>query len=110
MASRDDTSRHNQYIGSHESNKLNRVLPILNLPEPHSSASPPSDPMEITSPSQKMGPPSRSSPEVSEATGAREGSGDTGGSTSLNAAVAAQAGSGQAPKVVQTAFIHKLYK
>jgi hypothetical protein len=61
-----------------------------------------------------MGPPTRSSPE-DEANGTHEHPGivdDQGQNTSMlgpNAAVAAQAGA-QQPKVVQTAFIHKLYK
>jgi hypothetical protein len=71
--------------------------------------------MDVTSPTiAPMGPPARSSPE-DEANGTHEHTGitdDQGHNSSMlgpNAAVAAQAGV-QQPKVVQTAFIHKLYK
>jgi hypothetical protein len=71
--------------------------------------------MDVTSPTlAPMGPPARSSPE-DEANGSHEHTGmsdDQGHNPSMlgpNAAVAAQAGA-QQPKVVQTAFIHKLYK
>jgi hypothetical protein len=71
--------------------------------------------MDVTSPTiAPMGPPTRSSPE-DEANGTHEHSGITdeqGYPSNMlgpNAAVAAQAGV-QQPKVVQTAFIHKLYK
>jgi hypothetical protein len=61
-----------------------------------------------------MGPPVRTSPD-SGANGNHEhmgGLGEQGHNSNLlgpSAAAAAQAGGGQ-PKVVQTAFIHKLYK
>jgi hypothetical protein len=71
--------------------------------------------MDVTSPTiAPMGPPAQSSPEA-EANGARDPTGLTDeqaqNSNMLgpNAAAAAQAGA-QQPKVVQTAFIHKLYK
>ena len=70
--------------------------------------------MDVTPPATAMmAPPSRTSPE-NEANGIHEpaGLGDQPSSGSLagpNAAAAAAAG-GQQPKVVQTAFIHKLYK
>jgi len=71
--------------------------------------------MDVTSPTiAPMGPPARSSPE-SEANGAHDhssiidDSSHASGMLGPNAAVAAQAGA-QQPKVVQTAFIHKLYK
>lgn len=70
--------------------------------------------MEVTPPaSASMAPPSRTSPE-NETNGVHDqmAVGDQPNSGSLagpNAAAAAAAG-GQQPKVVQTAFIHKLYK
>ena len=71
--------------------------------------------MDVTSPTiAAMGPPTRGSPE-DEANGTHEHSGisdDQSHTSSMlgpNAALAAQAGV-QQPKVVQTAFIHKLYK
>jgi hypothetical protein len=70
--------------------------------------------MEVTPPaSAMMAPPARTSPET-EANGLHEhmGMGDqpnTGSLAGPNAAAAAAAGA-QQPKVVQTAFIHKLYK
>lgn len=70
--------------------------------------------MEVSPPASAiMAPPTRTS-EDSEANGVHEqlGLGDppnSGGQAGPNAAAAAAAG-GQQPKVVQTAFIHKLYK
>jgi hypothetical protein len=82
------------------------------------------DQMDITTPpstTARMGPPANSSPEIDqEAQNKRNGS--TGnivplndGPSSTNGASgntlsAAAAATGQGPKVVQTAFIHKLYK
>lgn len=69
--------------------------------------------MDITPPaSVKMGPPSHSSPEMDHTGGVTNGAyadpnhtqGGTAGGLS-----AAAAASSQQPKVVQTAFIHKLY-
>lgn len=71
------------------------------------------EPMDITPPaSVKMGPPSHSSPEMDHSGGMTNGAyadpnhtqGGTAGGLS-----AAAAASSQQPKVVQTAFIHKLY-
>lgn len=68
--------------------------------------------------SAAMGPPSLSSPEVEQPGGAMSGisgavdpmhSNQAGPSAALGAAAAAAAAAAQ-PKVVQTAFIHKLYK
>lgn len=70
--------------------------------------------MEVTPPATtSMAPPSKIGPD-SEANGSHDhmGMGDQPSSGSLagpNAAAAAAAGA-QQPKVVQTAFIHKLYK
>jgi hypothetical protein len=70
--------------------------------------------MDVTSPTMAtMGPPSRTSPD-NEANGtheqpAAEDQSHINNIVVPNAAAAAQAGS-QQPKVVQTAFIHKLYK
>ncbi|TAQ91532.1 hypothetical protein B7494_g155 [Chlorociboria aeruginascens] len=89
-----------------------RTIPILQPPILQTTAPSPGDPMEVTPPSSAMmAPPSRTSPE-GEANGLHEHMGgdqsNTGGLTAPNAAAAAAAGA-QQPKVVQTAFIHKLY-
>lgn len=100
-----------------------RTLPIIQPPPSIRTTAPsPGSPMDVndaTPPaSAMMGPPSRTSPE--ETNGAHEhmgmgmgmGMGDQlapGHMAGPNAAAAAAAGS-QQPKVVQTAFIHKLYK
>lgn len=91
-----------------------RTVPILQ-PTIHKSTPSPGEPMDVTSPAMAtMGPPSRTSPD-NDANGAHElagGLADQGHNASMsgpNAAAAAQAGA-QQPKVVQTAFIHKLYK
>lgn len=93
-----------------------RSLPIIQPPSIHTSAPSPGDPMEVgeTTPpaSALMGPPSRTSPDEANGHHEHTGSGDQlapGSMAGPNAAAAAAAGS-QQPKVVQTAFIHKLYK
>lgn len=67
--------------------------------------------MDVTPPgSATMGPPVHSSPELEGGMGNTNGIGegrDMGSNMTLGAAAAAAA---QGPKVVQTAFIHKLYK
>ena len=73
------------------------------------------DPMEITSTaSAAMGPPGHSSPEMETAGPLSNGNyGEAShmqNGTSGNAMSAAAATSSQQPKVIQTAFIHKLYK
>jgi hypothetical protein len=91
-----------------------RTVPILQPPTLHTSPPSPGDPMDVTPPATiSMGPPSRTSPDT-EANGGHDQMvlGDQPSSGSLagpNAAAAAAAGA-QQPKVVQTAFIHKLYK
>jgi hypothetical protein len=91
-----------------------RTVPILQPPVIQTSAPSPGDPMDITPPATAlMAPPSRTSPD-GETRGTHDhiGMGDQPSSGSLagpNAAAAAAAGA-QQPKVVQTAFIHKLYK
>jgi hypothetical protein len=90
-----------------------RTVPILQPPVLQTSAPSPTDPMEVTPPATAMmGPPARTS-EESDANGTNEhmGIGDQNASSLAgpNAAAAAAAGA-QQPKVVQTAFIHKLYK
>lgn len=103
------------YLDDRASPTSNRALPIIQPPTINTSAPSPGDPMDVLSPGAlTMGPPSRSSPE-GESNGAREQNGLAGeqhqhnSAPGPNAAAAAQAGS-QAPKVVQTAFIHKLYR
>ena len=89
-----------------------RTVPIIQTPTLQTSAPSPGDPMDVTPPaSAMMAPPARTSPDM-EANGVHDLMGDQPSSGSLagpNAAAAAAAGA-QQPKVVQTAFIHKLYK
>jgi hypothetical protein len=91
-----------------------RTVPIIQPPTVQTSAPSPTDPMEVTLPATAMmGPPTRTS-EENDANGTHEhlGMGDqqnTGSLAGPNAAAAAATGA-QQPKVVQTAFIHKLYK
>lgn len=77
-------------------------------PFTNASESMPLDPMEITSPaSTSMGPPVVSSPEADQGGGVNGNVENHGGMhTGTGAAAIAAA---QGPKVVQTAFIHKLY-
>ena len=90
-----------------------RHIPIL--PSTTTSVFSQADIMEATSPaSTTMGPPGNSSPEMDhETTNNVNSQGDTGHVTngaSCGNLSAAAATSSQQPKVVQTAFIHKLYK
>lgn len=94
-----------------------RTVPIIQPPVLQTSAPSPGDPMEVTPPSSAMmAPPARTSPD-NETNGVHDqqvgmGMGEqpnTGSLAGPNAAAAAAAGA-QQPKVVQTAFIHKLYK
>lgn len=105
-----------------------RTVPIVHRTG-HSAAPAPGDPMEGTSPSvpsqpivPTMGPPpSRTSPDAG--TNGANTSNDQGGGmpeqnqngnilapSSAGGAQGGAGGSGQQPKVQQTAFIHKLYK
>ena len=89
-----------------------RTVPILHPPILQTSAPSPTDPMDVTPPATAtMGPPTRTS-EENDANGTHESMGIGDNPSSLagpNAAAAAATGA-QQPKVVQTAFIHKLYK
>lgn len=79
------------------------------------SESIPTDPIDITSPlSVSMGPPVNSSPEVEQGSGGLNGNQEHNNAAGLNSAAGSGAGAvavtaAQGPKVVQTAFIHKLY-
>lgn len=110
MNAQNESAQAPSFMSDTDVNSSTRTVPIL-----HPAMPSPGDPMDVTSPTlAPMGPPARNSPE-DEANGSHEQAGlaeDQGHNSSMlgpNAAVAAQAG-GQQPKVVQTAFIHKLYK
>lgn len=114
MSTQNESAPRPSFVTDTDANSATRTVPILH-PAMQSSAPSPGDPMDVTSPTiAPMGPPTRSSPE-DEANGTHEhpgipdDQGHTSGMLGPNAAVAAQAGA-QQPKVVQTAFIHKLYK
>lgn len=86
------------------------ILPSATQSMEHSRG----DPMDVTPPaSVSMGPPVHSSPETEHGSGMSNGvfgdphaqNGSAGNGLSAAAAIASQQ-----PKVVQTAFIHKLYK
>jgi hypothetical protein len=87
------------------SSSLHKSIPIL--PSSGSTLAPPRDPMDITPTStSSMGPPS-----VERTTANDRANGDS-GNTSPNGSSAPAVGAAaaaQQPKVVQTAFIHKLY-
>lgn len=73
------------------------------------------DPMDVSAPAREvMGPPSQYSPENDQKARQTNGvSGEEGHASSNGAAIglsAIAAASSQQPKVVQTAFIHKLYR
>jgi hypothetical protein len=114
MGEQDENVRRSPFTTNASGDPSTRTVPILH-PSIQTATSSPGDPMDVTSPTMAaMGPPARSSPE-DEANGVRDQAGiveEQGHNSNMlgpNAAVAAQAGA-QQPKVVQTAFIHKLYK
>jgi hypothetical protein len=114
MVEQEENLRRGPFVNSTGGDPATRTVPII-TPVIQTSAPSPGDPMDVTSPTiAPMGPPVRTSPE-SETNGTRNHTGipdeQSNASNMLgpNAAVAAQAGA-QQPKVVQTAFIHKLYK
>ena len=99
----------------HHHQQMHKSIPIL----PSSSASsqhltPPRDPMDITpSPLPTMGPPMLSGPDRNAAHHDHHTNVDAEGNMSAangNPAPVGAAAAAQQPKVVQTAFIHKLYK
>ena len=117
MDSMDERAQRGPFNSNLDPNQTTaRTVPILQPPVLQTSAPSPGDPMEVTPPATAMmGPPSRASPDR-ETNGIHDqmgiGMGDssnTGNMAGPNAAAAAAAGA-QQPKVVQTAFIHKLYK
>ncbi|EXJ90936.1 hypothetical protein A1O1_04043 [Capronia coronata CBS 617.96] len=83
------------------------ILPQNNDPSPNSTQE---DSMQMSSPAPpNMGPPAQGSPELEQG-GSGSGSGHKDQpSGSANNTVPGAVGASQGPKVVQTAFIHKLY-
>lgn len=111
MASATESIQRSPFTADHLSSGIHKSIPIL----PSSSSSSSSmnhtpDPMDVT-PSTNMGPPAQSSPVTDRNPNSQLSASDNepttngAGATSVGAAAAAQQ-----PKVVQTAFIHKLYK
>lgn len=92
----------------------NRNPSVLSSSSKPASPSSHGDPMEVTpTTSTSMGPPVNSSPEVDLHPLTNGGTGDYAGVQGAahgNALTAAAATSSQQPKMVNTAFIHKLYK
>jgi len=90
-----------------------RTIPIIQPPSIQTSAPSPGDPMEMSPPgTATMGPPSRTGDDGTNGIHDQMGLGDQQPMANLagSNASAAGAASAQVPKVVQTAFIHKLYK
>ena len=129
-------ARRSPFSGDHNPN-MHRSIPILPSSSSSSSLAPPRDPMDITpSPSSTsaMGPPSLGAPSAdrqhlapahpsplangdadinSSSNGSNNGAPNGNGSASASSAsgpAVGAAAAAQQPKVVQTAFIHKLYK
>ena len=101
------------FSGDSQQNGGHRNIAIL----PSSSKSVESvlgDPMDMTPPAAaSMGPPVHSSPEMDQGGSVNGNFGEAAhgqGGPVANGLSAAAATSSQQPKVVQTAFIHKLYK
>lgn len=90
-----------------------RALPILPS-STQSSQSPQGDPMDVTLPTPAMmAPPVHSSPDMDQGgSSTSNGVGEVHSNNMLSGPVlgASAAAAAQQPKVVQTAFIHKLYK
>lgn len=110
MASTADSIRRSPFSADPHGSAMHKSIPIL----PSSSGSsltPPRDPMDITpSTIPSMGPPVLSSP-VGDRNGVNQTSGgESDPATNGNSVPAiGAAAAAQQPKVVQTAFIHKLY-
>ncbi|KAF2198930.1 hypothetical protein GQ43DRAFT_137583 [Delitschia confertaspora ATCC 74209] len=95
----------------HHSQGMHKSIPILPSSTGSATLIPPRDPMDITpSPAPSMGPPALNSP-VGDRNGTNQTSnGDSDGNSNGTAGqVVGAAAAAQQPKVVQTAFIHKLY-
>ena len=109
-----ERAQRSPFMSDSDPGQTARTVPILQPPILQTSSPSPTDLMEVTPPATAMmGPPTRTS-EENDANGTHDhmGMGDqqnTGSLAGPNAAAAAAAGA-QQPKVVQTAFIHKLYK
>jgi hypothetical protein len=118
MDTTDERAQRSPFLSDSDSTQANsRMLPILQPPTVQTSAPSPGDPMEVTSPSTAMmGPPTKSLDDGDTngihdhmGMGDQPSTGSLAGPSAAAAAAAAASGAAQ-PKVVQTAFIHKLYK
>jgi hypothetical protein len=101
-----------------------KPIPILTTPNDSSAPLSPPDPMEITPTSASMPPPASSSPPSADRQSERKSSGEAEGlapptmngnmnessTNGIAQPLGAAAAASQPTKVVQTAFIHKLYK
>jgi len=107
MASATESIQRSPFAADHLAPGIHKSIPIL--PSSSSSMNHTPDPMDVT-PSVNMGPPSQSSPVTDRNPSSQQTSDNepTTNGTSVSAVGAAAAA--QQPKVVQTAFIHKLYK
>jgi hypothetical protein len=108
----EERARGSPFTSDSDPRQASRTVPLRQTPIVRTSPPSPGDPMEVTTPTAAtMGPPTRTS-EESDTNGIGDHT-DQPNSGNLaagpNAAAAAAAGA-QQPKVVQTAFIHKLYK
>lgn len=106
-----DPPARSPFSSSGETPGKTRNLPVLTASVTTSSDLSPGDPMDVTTPTSAT-PQGRSSPENGDQGGTNNanGSSETGNlNNPLNQTLGAAAAA-QQPKVVQTAFIHKLYK
>ena len=118
-------ARRSPFAADPHNPNLHKSIPIL--PSSGSTLAPPRDPMDITptttTTTSTMGPPTINCPPAdrngagpfqaqSHAQSQREGNTDSGNTSpnGNNAPAVGAAAAAQQPKVVQTAFIHKLYK
>ncbi|KAI4657212.1 uncharacterized protein J4E79_007829 [Alternaria viburni] len=104
-------ARRSPFSGDPHHPNLHKSIPILPSSSPRLAAS--RDPMDITPSSSTMGPPNERTQSVSfQLPSQREGNGDSENTSPPNGSTAPAVGAAaaaQQPKVVQTAFIHKLY-
>ncbi|KAI4696917.1 uncharacterized protein J4E84_000040 [Alternaria hordeiaustralica] len=104
-------ARRSPFSGDPHHPNLHKSIPILPSSSPRLAAS--RDPMDITPSSSNMGPPNERTQSVSfQLPSQREGNGDSENTSPPNGNTAPAVGAAaaaQQPKVVQTAFIHKLY-
>ncbi|KAL2066211.1 hypothetical protein VTL71DRAFT_2282 [Oculimacula yallundae] len=117
MASTDERAQRTPFMSDPDPGQaISRTVPILRTPTFVASTPSPGVPMDVTPTSTMMAPPARTSPDGMETNGLHDHimndqphTGSLAGGPNAAAAAAAGSAGAQQPKIIQTAFIHKLY-